>query len=98
MEDIWNSCLKNNPEAGHVAPERRTIYRAFQRRFLIFGSAEVLRDETVAFASKLWASGIQAELHVWARGFHEFDMFHQDAAVSQAAKKTKMAWVKRILG
>jgi acetyl esterase/lipase len=65
---------------------------------LIFGSAEVLRDETVAFASKLWASGVQAELHVWARGFHGFDMFHQDAAVSQAAKKTKMAWVKRIFG
>lgn len=84
-------------------PPGRTSYTWKNRQFVGptndvsgCGSAEVLRDETVAFASKLWASGVQAELHVWAGGFHGSDMFLPDAPLSQASNKTKVAWMKRV--
>ena len=40
--------------------------------FIDVGSAEVFRDEAVTYASRLWAAGVQAELHVWPGGFHGF--------------------------
>jgi hypothetical protein len=41
---------------------------------------------------------VQAELHVWAGGFHGFDIFVPEAAVSQASRKAKLHWAKRIFG
>jgi len=43
------------------------------------GSTEPLRDEAVAFTSKLWETGIQAELHVWLRGSHWFSLWIANA-------------------
>ena len=65
--------------------------------WLDVGSAEVLRDVTVAYASKLWVSGVQAELHVWGGGFHGFDIFLPSAAISRVARKTRVEWMKRVL-
>jgi acetyl esterase/lipase len=55
------------------------------------GLAEVFRDETVTYASKLWTNSVQAELHVWASGFHGFDIFLPEAAASQASRTAKVA-------
>ena len=59
------------------------------------GSAEVFRDEAVAFASGIWAAGGSAELHIWAGGFHGFQTIVPTAAVSRAAVQTREAWVRR---
>lgn len=61
-------------------------------------SAEVLRDEAGTYASKLWESGVQAELHVWASGFDGFDMFLPDSTISKASRKAQISWAKRIFG
>ena len=99
MKDIWKSSLKGHHEGsdgGVTVPGRAKDLSGLPTTYLDVGSAEVLRDETVAYASKLWANGVQAELHVWAGGFHGYDIFLPDAAVSQASRKTKVEWVKRI--
>jgi acetyl esterase/lipase len=54
------------------------------------GSAEVLRDEAVAYASKFWACGVQTELHVWPGGFHAFEVLAPTASLSVPAKKVQM--------
>lgn len=64
--------------------------------FICVGSAEVFRDEDVAFAQRLWAAGVQTELHVWPGGYHCFDMLVPDATVSKASIEARTAWVKRI--
>jgi acetyl esterase/lipase len=61
------------------------------------GSAEVFRDEDVDYATRIWAAGGQAELHVWAGGFHGFDALHPRAAVSAAAQRTRDDWFARAL-
>ncbi|MFE6996734.1 alpha/beta hydrolase [Microbacterium sp. NPDC057659] len=82
----------------YAAPARATDLSGLPPAFIDVGSAEVFRDEDVAYASTLWASGVQAELHVWAGGFHGFDMIAPHAAVSQAAVAARNDWVARILG
>jgi len=81
----------------YAAPARATDLSGLPPAFIDCASAEVFRDEDVAYASALWAAGVQAELHVWPGGFHGFDMF-ADAALSKAAIAARNAWVARHLG
>jgi acetyl esterase/lipase len=57
----------------------------------------VFRDETVAYASRLWEAGVQAELHIWAGAFHGFTGMAPNAAVSRAAITALGNWTDRIL-
>ena len=82
----------------YAAPARATDLSGLPPAFIDCGSAEVFRDEDVAYATTLWASGVQAELHVWAGGFHGFDMFAPHSAVAQAMLAARDDWVTRLLG
>jgi acetyl esterase/lipase len=82
----------------YAAPARATHFSGLPPAYVECGSAEVFRDEDVAFASALWAAGVQAELHVWAGGFHAFDLLAPHAAVSEAAKAARDNWLDRVLG
>ncbi|MGW0931148.1 alpha/beta hydrolase [Streptomyces sp. NPDC002644] len=81
----------------YSAPARATDLSALPAAFIDVGSAEVFRDEDVAYATRLWAAGVQAELHVWAGGFHIFDGAAPTAALSTAARTTRTAWLHRTL-
>lgn len=65
--------------------------------FISVGSAEGFRDENVDLAKKLWAGGVQCELHVWPGGYHCFDSIMPDADVSKASIAARVAWAKRVL-
>ena len=81
----------------YAAPARATDLSGLPPAFIDCGSAEVFRDEDVAYATKLWEAGVQAELHVWAGGFHGFDMFAPHAAVAQAMLAARDNWMNRLL-
>lgn len=81
----------------YAAPARATDLSGLPPAFIDCGSAEVFRDEGVAYASAIWAAGGQAELHVWAGGFHGFDGFAPEATVSRAAVAARNAWLTRAL-
>ena len=81
----------------YAAPARATELSRLPPAFIEVGSAEVFRDENVAYASLLWASGAQAELHVWPGAFHRFQAFAPNAALTKVADETRVAWVKRTL-
>jgi acetyl esterase/lipase len=82
----------------YAAPARATDLSGLPPAYIDCGSVEVFRDEDVAYATGLWGSGVQAELHVWAGGFHGFDMMAAHAAVAQAAIAARDSWVDRVLG
>jgi acetyl esterase/lipase len=82
----------------YAAPARTTDFSGLPPAYIECGSAEVFRDEDVAFASALWAAGVQAESHVWAGGYHAFDLLAPHAAVSQAATAARDSWLARVLG
>jgi acetyl esterase/lipase len=82
----------------YAAPARATDLSGLPPAFIDCGSAEVFRDEDVAYATALWRDGVQAELHVWAGGFHGFDMLAPHTAVSQASIAARDNWAARVLG
>ena len=81
----------------YAAPARATDLSGLPQTYLDCASAEVFRDETVAYASRLWAAGVQAELHVWPGGFHGFTSMAPQAALSRAATAALAGWTDRLL-
>ncbi|QIM16237.1 alpha/beta hydrolase [Leucobacter insecticola] len=97
----WNAALGTDRGTSRVhpyqAPARATDLSRLPPAFLEVGSAEVFRDETVTYASRIWAAGGEAELHVWSGGYHGFSGFSPDATVSRAALAARDSWWQRIL-
>ncbi|WP_405553389.1 alpha/beta hydrolase [Streptomyces canus] len=91
--------LRGGPDVpAYAAPARAEDLSGLPPAFLDVGSAETFRDEVVAYASRIWQSGGVAELHVWPGGFHGFDGFAPQAALSQAARAAHVRWLRRLLG
>lgn len=82
----------------YAAPARATDLTGLPPAFIDCGSAEVFRDEDVAYASALWHAGVQAELHIWPGGFHGFDLTAPHTALAHAMTAARNAWVARTLG
>ncbi|RCG28298.1 alpha/beta hydrolase [Sphaerisporangium album] len=101
-ETGWTALLGDRRGTGKVsiyaAPARATDLSNLPPAFIDVGSAEVFRDEDVAYAMGIWAAGGVADLHVWAGGFHGFSGMAPHAAVSAAANETRTNWTRRILG
>jgi acetyl esterase/lipase len=97
----WTALLGSRRVSDDVSiyatPARAKDLSHLPPAFIDCGSAEVFRDEDVAYASALWAAGVQAELHVWPGGFHGFDMIVPTSPISQAAIAARDAWIKRHL-
>ncbi|AUG78126.1 Heroin esterase [Kitasatospora sp. MMS16-BH015] len=97
----WNSLLGDLQGASDVpqyaAPARATDLTGLPPAFLDVGSAECLRDEVIAYASRIWQAGGSAELHVWAGGIHAFDLDVPEARISRAAVAARHSWLERLL-
>ncbi|KUJ08517.1 putative alpha/beta hydrolase protein, partial [Mollisia scopiformis] len=100
-EPAWNFLLDGKRGAEDVsiyaAPARATDLSRLPPTWLDVGAAELFRDEVVAYASKLWEGGVQAELHVWPGCWHAFDAYAPDSALSRLSRETRMKWMKRVL-
>ncbi|ROP74511.1 alpha/beta hydrolase [Curtobacterium sp. PhB115] len=98
----WNAYLGarrgTDDVSGYAAPARAADLSGLPRTYIDAGSAEVFRDETVAFASRLWAAGVDAELHVWPGAFHGFTSMVPEAAISRTATRALADWTRRLLG
>lgn len=97
----WRALLGELADTEDVpaiaAPARNTDFTDLPPAYIEVGSAEVFRDECVDYATGFWKAGGQAELHVWAGGFHGFDN-HAHTSVAQAALEARYSWMNRILG
>lgn len=98
----WTALLVGRRESGRVSiyesPSRANDLSGLPPTYLEVGSAEVFRDETVTYASNIWAAGGVAELHVWPGGYHLFELLAPQAALSVDARDTRAAWVRSTLG
>ncbi|XVV15611.1 alpha/beta hydrolase fold domain-containing protein [Actinoplanes sp. CA-131856] len=101
-EFAWRCLLGDAPggqgdDPGYASPAVAVDLGGLPPAYLDAGSAEVFRDEVVAYASRIWAAGGHADLHVWAGGFHGFDALFPDAPLSVAARQARTAWVGKLL-
>jgi acetyl esterase/lipase len=97
----WDAYLGSRRKTAGVpvyaAPARAGDLSGLPPAFIDAGSAEVFRDEDVAYASRIWADGGQCELHVWPGGFHAFDMAAPAARLSVAMTEARNNWLRRTL-
>ena len=98
----WTALLgpaRGGPDVSpYAAPARATDLSGLPPAFIDVGSAETFRDEDVAYATRIWQAGGEAELHVWPGGFHGFAGFMPQAALSRAAVEAHAGWLRRLLG
>ncbi|MFG2329669.1 alpha/beta hydrolase [Streptomyces sp. NPDC048604] len=102
LRTIWRATLGDDLYGTadippYAAPGRATDLSALPPAYLDVGAAELLRDDTVAYADALWRAGGDAELHVWPGAFHGFDTIVPKAAVSLDALEARTRWLRRIL-
>lgn len=81
----------------YAAPARANDLSGLPAAFVTAGSAELFRDEAVTYASGIWATGGQAELHVYSGGYHGFSGFSPQAEVSRLAAADRQSWLRRVL-
>ncbi|SNS23723.1 Acetyl esterase/lipase [Streptosporangium subroseum] len=96
----WRSVLGDlagQDVPGYVSPAVADDLSGLPTTYIDAGSAEVFRDEDVDYATRIWAAGGQAELHIWAGGFHGFDALYPQARVSATARRTRNDWLTRAL-
>jgi len=84
--------------SAYAAPARATDLGGLPPAYIDAGAAEVFRDEAVEYATRIWAAGGQAELHVWAGAFHGFAGAAPQARVSKASADALNSWLRRTLG
>lgn len=96
----WKCVLGEDAEKGnvsqYVAPGRAEDLSNLPPAYIDAGSAEPFRDEGIAYATKLWECGVQADLHIWGGGCHGFDLFFPTEIGAQAMQ-TRDAWLRRTL-
>ncbi|MEV6095980.1 alpha/beta hydrolase [Nocardia sp. NPDC051981] len=96
----WNAVLAEIPDdliPAYISPSRAGDLSGLPAAYIDVGSAEVFRDEDVDYATRIWASGGQAELHVWAGGCHGFDSLFPHAELAIAARRARTDWLTRTL-
>jgi acetyl esterase/lipase len=101
-ETGWAAYLGGRRSSGQVppyaAPARAADLSGLPPTFIDAGSAEVFRDEDVAFASRIWAAGGDCELHVWPGGCHAFDLHAPGSRLAREMVAARAAWLRRKLG
>ncbi|MFF7203296.1 alpha/beta hydrolase [Streptomyces sp. NPDC008141] len=96
----WRSVLgglADDDVPAYLSPALADDLSRLPTTYIDAGSAEVFRDEDVDYATRIWEAGGQAELHVWAGGFHGFDALYPQVRVSEAARRTRKDWLARVL-
>ena len=81
----------------YEAPARAIDLSGLPPTLIDVGSVDLFRDEDVAFASTMWASGGDAELHVWSGAYHGSEALAPLAALTADAREVRHRWMRRKL-
>lgn len=97
----WTAVLgdrRGAPDVSpYMAPARADALAGLPPTYIDVGSAEIFRDEVVDFATRLLRAGNLCELHIWAGGFHAFEMASH-TRIAKAAAAARNNWLQRLLG
>jgi len=88
------SAPTTSPSTRHPAEQQTS---GLAPTFIDVGTVDVFRDEDVAFAFTIWASGGAAALHVWPGGYHGVELLAPTAALSTDAYEARRRWLARLL-
>ncbi|MFE4825053.1 alpha/beta hydrolase fold domain-containing protein [Streptomyces sp. NPDC056704] len=97
----WPALLgerRGGPDVSpYTAPVRAPDLTGLPRTYIDTGSVEIFRDEALDYASRLSATGVNVDLHMWGGSSDGFDGFVPHAAVSRASEATRDEFTRRAL-
>jgi acetyl esterase/lipase len=95
-ERCWDYYLGNDRDgvSAYAAPARAADLTGLPPTYQMTAELDPLRDEGIAFATRLLAAGVSVDLHQFAGAFHGFDLF--PTALSQRALDEQVAWLRSI--
>jgi acetyl esterase/lipase len=100
-ERAWNAVLgdgdRTDPDGVKVAGRADSL-AGLPLTFIDVGECECMRDQAVAFATRIWKDGGSAELHVWPGVYHGGAMFEPGVPVGEEMIRVQKAFLKRVLG
>jgi acetyl esterase/lipase len=95
----WTALLgdaRGGPDVSpYAAPARAQDLTGLPATFIDVGSVETFRDEDIEYAARLSRAGISVEFHLWPGGFHGFDAMAPQTALAQAARATRLSYLRR---
>ena len=97
----WKAYLGQEP-GGEGISEYAAAYRAkdvsgLPPAYIGVGTPDLFHEEDIAYAQRLMRAGVPTELHVYADGFHAFDLFAVDSDVTQRFTADYTRIVRRAL-
>jgi len=97
----WTALLgerRGGPEVSiYAAPARAQDLSGLPKTFIDVGGLESFRDEALIYAQRLSEAGVSVDFHLWAGGFHGFDLIAPQAALSQASLYVRDNYFRRAL-
>jgi acetyl esterase/lipase len=98
----WTALLgdaRGGPDVSpYAAPARAQDLTGLPATFIDVGSVETFRDEDIEYAARLSRAGVSVEFHLWPGGFHGFDGLAPQTALAQAARATRLGYLRRAVG
>ncbi|KAI6080901.1 alpha/beta hydrolase domain protein [Hypoxylon rubiginosum] len=100
-EMAWKAILGDrygdDSVSPYEVPGRATDLSGLPPTYIDVASVELFRNQCIQYAARLWDAGCQVDLHVWAGGFHGFNVLVPNAALSKKSMAPLMAWVQGML-
>ncbi|WP_238017616.1 alpha/beta hydrolase [Dactylosporangium sp. AC04546] len=82
---------------AYAAPARAVDLAGLPPAFVAVGGADLFRDESIAYATRLLAAGVPTELHVYPGAPHGFEVIAPSAGVSRSCDAEMLAALQRAL-
>jgi len=95
--ESWAWYLGGQPADQYSAPARAEDLSSLPPTFIDVGEMDMFRDEDIAFAARLLASGVPTEFHVYPGAYHASEIFAPTAALSARIWATRIAALQRAL-
>jgi acetyl esterase/lipase len=101
LEGMWDAYLEDRRGTDDVSPVaspgRATDLAGLPSLLIDVGTSDQFRDEATALASRIWALGGRAELHVWDGCPHGFEVSAPDASIARELLDVRRNWIARVL-
>ena len=96
--EMWRHYLALPEDASiYAAPGRAEDLSGLPSAYVLAVELDPLRDEALAYATRLLAAGVKVELHHVAGAYHGFDHDVPDAAISRRWMNDQSSYVRRFL-
>ena len=92
----WKAYLGEEGSASvYATPARVEDLSGLPPAYMMVGELDLLRDENIAYATRLMQAGVPTELHIYSGAFHGFEGMVRQADVSVRAVTSLTAALKR---